>query len=394
MRPLAAILAHPITLVFVAVVTGMAVHSFTSSSAWLSDTPESLPVEPELTPEARLSPTLPAEPVEPSVNVAEAAPAAEETDVISLPPRPSLDGLAPLRFREIWGYLMAGEDDRWIEEAPITDVCLFNFRLGDRGEILGNLQEKTLRLARQRGVRAHLVIASSGQKSLLHFLLNPYYRARNQFIGDIVRVARRHKIDGLQLDFESLLVEDRFHFIAFVQELRSQLPAGISFSLALPAEVKTSPKRPLRYRGLERLADRYFIMIYDEHWKGGTAGSIASKSWHDKVVDHAVAELPREKIVFGLPLYGRIWQHQKIARATRHSALQRFVEERNAAVHYDVSQTHHFTFQEVVTGECWFEDAATLYEKFFSAYSRGARAIGFWRIGQEDPRVWKLLAQE
>jgi spore germination protein YaaH len=289
---------------------------------------------------------------------------------------------------------MAGEEERWDAGARLTDVGLFHFRLGDRGELAGKLDERTLELARSRGARTHLVIASSGQKSLLHFLLNPNYRARNSFVGEIAALARRHRVDGLQLDFESVLAEDRWHFISFLEELRALLPDGMLFSLALPARDEETPENALRYRGLAELADRFLIMVYDEHWQGGRPGSIASKGWHDRVVAHVLRELPAEKVIIGLPFYGRIWQRETVARATRYPELAGIVAEKRAEVRHDLDGTHHFTFTETVTAECWFEDAATLHAKFSAARALGARSVGFWRLGQEDPRVWGLVRRE
>lgn len=388
MGSLRALLAHPVTVVVAAVVVGVTLHRLTSTKT-TDDSARRGHESPVL-----ISRTLPVE-SDPAPTPQQTLPdpdPVETTAAVATAP-PSIAHLSSVQFSEIWGYLMAGEHAKWSRSAPITDVCLFNFKLDDTGKIVGKLSEETVKLARQRRARSHIVIASSGQKTLMHFLLNPNYRAQNRFLGEILALVRRHGADGLQLDFESILPGDRWHFISFVKKLRSALPDGMVFSLALPARTTESPDNALRYRGLEELADRYFIMVYDEHWKGGGPGSVASKSWHDRVVRHALHELPAEKIVFGLPFYGRIWQREKLARATRYPQLAAIVAGNQAIVQYDLEKSHHFTFEQTVTAECWFDDAVTLHAKFAAARKQGARAVGFWRLGQEDPRVWQLLTR-
>ncbi len=418
MRAIRAVAGHPVTVIVLAIGAGMLIHRLTSSTprpgAELAtqNVPPDAPATATATADPATEGAAPLAHAEPERPTAEPLVVVEErpepvarpapppspapdpaTAPLADPPPepPPVDGLEPVSFREIWGYLMDGEDARWVETAPITDLCLFNFRLGHRGEVIGEIDPETLQLARKRGVRTHLVIASSGQKSLLHFVLNPNYRAQHRFLGDILSVVRRHEVDGLQLDFEGILPEDRWNFIAFVKRLRDRLPGDLIFSLALPAEVEVNPNRPLRYRGLADIADRFLIMVYDQHWKGGKAGSISSRDWHDRVVRHALQELPAGRVIVGLPLYGRIWQKETVARATRYPDIERLTAEYDVTIEYDADRTHHFKFQRTVTAECWFEDAATLHAKFSSASKAGAVAVGFWRLGQEDARVWPLL---
>lgn len=387
MRWLRPLLGNPVTLITLAILAGFTIHVFTSfpedsdpdgddSTLILHDLPNHGPLLPQST--------------------AKSAHPGHEMEYQNIPLPFPVDNLHPVPFREVWAYLMAGEDKYWKAKAPITDICLFNFKLDDTGHVIGSLSKDTLALARRRGIRTHLVIASAGQKTLMHFLMNANYRAQNRLLGEIIQLVKRYPtLNGLQIDFESFLSEDRWHFISFLKKLRSELPKDLMFSLALPARTKVNPSDALRYRGLDPLADRFLIMVYDQHWKGGEPGSIASKSWHDSVVDHAKAELQAHKIVICLPFYGRIWQVNKsLARATKHRNLHNIFIQTRSAVQYDFDKTNKFTFEKIITAEGWFEDAASLYSKFSSAKSRGVDAIGFWRIGQEDERVWGLIAKE
>jgi spore germination protein YaaH len=395
MRRLRALVLHPAVLVVLAILSGWAIHQATSPGP-----------DPISGAGVRVSRSLDAprgaaaaQPAAPVETPSAAADAGVGLDASPPPPPPasqqaappSIENLEPVGFREVWAYLMAGEDARWLPQAGVTDVGLFNFRIDDGGHIAGAIDPATLDLARQRGARTHIVIPSANQKSLLHFLMNPNFRAQGPFLQEILRLSRRYKVDGLQLDFESLLPEDRLHFIAFLKELRSHLAPGLVFSLALPAREEVRADDPLRYRGLAELADRFIIMVYDEHWQGGEPGSVSSRDWHDRVVRHALKELPPEKVVVALPFYGRIWQLDAVARATRYQELEEFLRSGSVAVEYDLDKGHRFAFQKTVNAVGWFDDAATLHRKFAAASAAGAAAIGFWRLGQEDARVWSLI---
>jgi spore germination protein len=303
-----------------------------------------------------------------------------------------VDELPTLTFQEIWGYLMSGDEHHWQPSAALSDVVLFGIRLDQTGKLIGKIRESTFEAARARDVRVHLAIASSGQAGLMHFLLNPRYGDRDRFISDIVALTTQMELDGLQLDFESLRVEDRKHFESFLRDLRSALPQQLMFTLAIPARDRDRASDAFAYADLADLADRFLIMVYDEHWKGGPPGSVSSGDWNRRVTAHSLRHFPTEKLIIGLPFYGRLWQLDKGARATRHSDLADLSDTPGFEIRFDASGGHRIRFRREIEFEGWFEDAWTCHAKMKDALELGAQHVGFWRLGQEDARVWKLLA--
>jgi spore germination protein YaaH len=312
-----------------------------------------------------------------------------------LEPDPPQAAIAPaeaprLAFQEIWAYLFPGEEERWDPAAPLTDLCLFSHHLDAAGRLQGRLPEAALERARAAGLRTHLVLASSGQASLLHFLLDPAGPQREILLGEVVALAGTGATGGFQLDLEGLLLDDRAHLVGFLRELRARLPSRLRFSLALPAHTGKE-RNAYDYGELASLADRFLIMVYDEHWQGGPAGSISSRSWHDRVATHALSRLPPDKVVVGLPFYGRIWQLDSVARATRHADLAEILAQPGVELRRDAERGHRYTFRREVRAEGWFEDADSLHAKLGAAQRMGIERVGFWRLGQEDPRLWSRI---
>jgi spore germination protein len=176
-----------------------------------------------------------------------------------------------------------------------------------------------------------------------------------------------------------------------VRELRAALPRGTVLSLAIPARTTDAKDAAFVYGDLADIADRLFIMVYDQHWRGGPPGAVSALSWHKEVLRHARSRLPVERVIVGIPFYGRVWQHETVARALQHGKVEELLGEVSAPVRRTGGESPSFTFKKEVTAECWFEDAASLRAKLESAQSLGFPNVGFWRLGQEDPRVWDLL---
>jgi len=427
-------LTHPVTLVPLAVALGLLIHHWTSPKP--SENPPSLVArelaEAEPMSRSAAASTAPVEETEPPVILLPAPPSPAElpplephgvpsgapelassgatVEAVTQPlptlveeiqgkELPDLQTLAPLNFREIWAYLMMGEENRWSQTSVVSDVFLFSLRLDETGHLSGKVRESSLVAARSRlgggrRVRVHLVVASSGQKGLLHFVLDPRYGRRSDLVSRLAALVREHSLDGLQIDFESLRLEDRGHFIEWLGQLRAALPKGTIFSIALPARDRMREKDAFDYRHLANVADRFLIMVYDQHWKGGPPGSISGNEWHGRVVQYALSHFPSEKLVVGLPFYGRIWQLDRGARATRHTDLETLSQAPGFELKLDPEKGHRMQFRREVRFEGWFEDAASTHTKMSSAQQLGALNVGFWRLGQEDERVWQLLTLE
>jgi len=354
------------------------------------------PVETDPAPRAPASPAdlrparEPAPPVEPASP--RSATALDDAAARSRALAPAADGLEPVAFREVWAYLFRGEERHYDPRLPISDLCLFHFRLDDVGRIEGSLDaELAARLARG-GARTHLVVSASGG-TLFHFLLDPRYGARDRLLDDLIELASRHETHGFQVDFEAVRAEESADLVSFLRELRARLPAGRVFSICLPA-MTGDARRAYDYRDVAALADRFFVMGYDLHWQGGPPGAVSPREWLERVARHALERLPPATVVVGLPFYGRVWQIDRLARATRHRDIDGYLSRPGVEVTYDADASHSFTFLETVEAEGWFDDAVSLHRKLRAARDAGARAVGFWRLGQEDPGVWDLLRVE
>lgn len=138
--------------------------------------------------------------------------------------------------------------------------------------------------------------------------------------------------DGIDIDWEYPVEggvepghpQDKKNFTAMVVEFRRQLDAvrpGLLLTAALPAEEEYYTNFELKE--ISRDMDLLSIMAYDLHWNSEPLTNFHSALFHDKhdpskpplekrYGDYAVrgflhAGVPPEKIIFGVPFYGKGW---------------------------------------------------------------------------------------
>jgi spore germination protein len=194
----------------------------------------------------------------------------------------------------------------------------------------------------------------------------------------------------VQIDFESVAGDDAAAFLGFLKELKKRLPGDKILSVALPARRKNIGDA-YSYRDISAVADRIMIMAYDQHWSGSVPGPVASLSWCRDVLDYASKAVPREKLIMGLPLYGRSWQDRSYSRALFPSHVDEIIKNENAVTEYSIDRGASLSYEKTVRVKIYYEDTRSIVEKL-SLYSSAVRSVAFWRLGMENGDLWSMIS--
>jgi spore germination protein YaaH len=224
-------------------------------------------------------------------------------------------------------------------------------------------------------------------------------QTRAKHILDIVNKLNAMNFDGLTIDYESVDASKENKFSLFIEELANALHKDNKL-----LSVSLHPKRLgdeglggfQDWRQLSQFADQMTIMAFDEHYDEGSAGPVASLPWQEKILSYADSQnVPADKIYLGIPLFGYDWNHDNTDAATglTYADVQNLVQKTNAAVKWnDEYESPYFLYIENGDHhEVWFENAESIKAKLDFAKRIGIAGISFWRLGDEDPKVWELL---
>lgn len=163
-------------------------------------------------------------------------------------------------------------------------------------------------------------IADGGGKGkMAATLADPARRA--QHVADIVSLVTTRGFDGIDLDYEQFAFADgratwaatQPNWTAFVNELSAALHAqGKQLSVTIPGPCSTTNACGgtngywvYNIAGIAAAADRIRIMTYDFHYSA--PGPIAPIGWVTTTMQYATTQAPANKLVVGVPAYGRSW---------------------------------------------------------------------------------------
>lgn len=292
----------------------------------------------------------------------------------------------------------------------LTDLSIFSYGFTVTGELIPPTLDDTwmIALAKEYNTAPILTLTPFGPDGMFNNYLitvvvnNP--DIQQTLINNLLYTISSKGYEGVDIDFEYILADDRIAFAEFVANVRSSVnAAGYPVSVALAP--KTSDDQPgLLYGGkdyalLGEAADHVLLMTYEWGYTYGPPMAVAPINKVRQVVDYAITRIPVEKINLGIPNYGYDWplpyeRGVTRARTISNTEAVQIAIENNAVIEFDeVAMSPFFTYERDGTAhEVWFEDVRSLREKFSLVQEYNLRGIGYWQIMNLFRANWLLLA--
>ena len=237
---------------------------------------------------------------------------------------------------------------------------------------------------------------------LIHRVLSDT-TARNRLIRNLYETVLNQGYQGVNIDFEFILAEDRDLFTEFVRDVTYAVNE-LGYEVTVDLAPKTSADQPgVLYEGkdypaLGAAADRVLVMTYEWGYTYGPAMAVAPIDKVREVIDYAVTEIPREKINMGVPNYGYDWKlpyvrgESKAVTIGNIEAIQIALRNDSQIFYDETAQSPYFSYvADGITHEVWFEDARSMDAKLRLIAEYGFRGAGFWNLMRPFSQVWLVL---
>jgi peptidoglycan-N-acetylglucosamine deacetylase len=218
--------------------------------------------------------------------------------------------------------------------------------------------------------------------------------ARRRLINALLTTIAKYKFGGLTIDIEEVPQSAQTDLFTFMRELRAEFQKrGLILAQAVPFN-----NPDWNYKAYASVTDYLMLMAYDQHWSTGSAGPIAGQDWFESILKMRMAELSPAQTIICFGNYGYDWTNdgKEAETITFQEALlsARDSLDSTAQIKYDpVARNPHFSYTEDdgKAHTLWFLDATTAYNEIQSAKPYGIAGFALWRMGSEDPSLWKVF---
>ena len=254
--------------------------------------------------------------------------------------------------------------------------------------------------AHENGIQVWGLLSDNFKESVSSSVLTST-AVRGDVIKQLLALAQKYGLDGINIDFEQVRYEDASLFIQFLREL---YPVMRENNLILSVDMYVPKPFNIYYNRTEaaKASDYIIIMGYDEYWSTSPeAGPVASIGFAEDGIIETLKEVPKDKIILGVPVFTRIWKDAAgVISSSAYSmqdGLDIFVD---AGAEFTWLEDKGCYYSEYEVEEdgitvkymIWLEDERSLSEKLKLVDKYDIAGVAVWKRGLEKDFVWELIS--
>lgn len=222
-------------------------------------------------------------------------------------------------------------------------------------------------------------------------------QSRANMISQLITEALNSGLDGINVDFEQITEEMSDHYIQFIRELSVECRKN-QIVLSVDNYV---PGFTSHYNREEQgiVADYVIIMGYDEHFAGSEeAGSVASIDFVREGITETLKEVPKEKVINGLPFFTRLWIESSnglTSQAIGMPEAETAVANAGVTASWDEETQQNYAewTADGNTYKIWLEDEQSLEAKLKVMQEYDLAGAAAWKLGFEKSGIWELISR-
>lgn len=200
---------------------------------------------------------------------------------------------------------------------------------------------------------------------------------------------------GIDIDLEGIPKKDKEAFTAFLTKLSTKLKQkNLYLSVAIHAQtghVAWSGTEGQDIQKIGHIADEVRIMLYDEHSADSQPGVISSYSWIKEVAHYNETNIPKNKIVLGIPTYGYIWTKTD-TKGYQFDEFNTFLQEKIYNDARDTNSGERAVVSDSFSG--WLSDGQAMVLKIRLLQSLGFNKFILWHLGGADNTFFETNWQQ
>ena len=215
-------------------------------------------------------------------------------------------------------------------------------------------------------------------------------RARHHFLDQFETFLVANRASGAVFDFEELDPRGQFNYLQLLREARARfIKRGWLVTVAVPVG------QPWNYRAFAAIADKLFVMAYDEHSNDGPSGPIASQQWWASNVAAAVRQIPPGKSIVTIGNYAYDWHDNGGDPESVEEAWVDAADSGTAPVFDRVAGNSTFAYDDENghSHTVWLLDAASAFNELTLLDRAGIHEMALWSLGAEDPGLWSIFGR-
>lgn len=288
----------------------------------------------------------------------------------------------------------------------LTHFSFFSYEVnpstGNASDTHGWATSTAVNAALAAGVKVTLTVTLFSNHAT--FLGSP--TAKQTLITNLINLIQARGAHGVCIDFEGIPASQKTNFANFMVSLSNQMHAAIPNSEVSTVLYAVDWNNVFDFTIMNPAVDNFVIMGYDYYWSGSTTAGPNDPLYHysntynysisRSITDYVNKGCPKNKLIMGLPYYGREWatSSSTIPSSATASGVSRTyaVVKGNASGNYTVanhqyendSYTDAYVFNNGGTKQCFISLENSFRKRLDHINNSGIAGMGIWALGYDD----------
>lgn len=311
---------------------------------------------------------------------------------------------------ETYGYIypFINRDLLELQSAYSTRMAVFSYGFTQQGELIPINDDAVLSALERWQTQPIMLLSSITEEGTFQnekaTVLFNNIEVQNNVISNMLEVMREKGYIGVDLDFEYIDPKDRDAYVAFVENVTTQMNQnGYSVNVDLAPKNSDNQRGTLYeghdYAALGSAANTVLLMTYEWGYTYGPPMAVAPINKVREVVEYGVSKIDNTKIYMGIPNYGYDWllpyvQGESKARSIGNEEAIRIAQRYGAIINFDdVAASPYFNYidESGREHEVWFEDARSIIAKYDLIDEFQLLGGGYWNLMRSFIQNWSYV---
>ncbi|MCA0753985.1 hypothetical protein KP806_02940 [Paenibacillus sp. N4] len=305
--------------------------------------------------------------------------------------------------RYVAGWNYAGGTDQFIKDsnkAALDIVIPRWYKLSLNGLVTASPDKRYVDWAHSKGKKVWAMLGNGFDPELTDRILSSSAN-RTAVVGKIKSSLLANGIDGINVDFENMKMENREQFVAFIRELKTAL--SVKGKLVTVDVTRENPdpfwSGSYNRAGIGKAADYVIMMGYDEYYGGrGEAGSVSSLPWAEEGLRLLLKDVPAHKVLLGVPFYTREWTEpagggRAVSEEVSAKEIDGWLSAHRLTKRWDPAARQFYAEYTDSKGRhrLWVEDRTSMAGRWSLVSKYRIGGVVAWAIGQEPANMWSVF---
>ena len=316
-----------------------------------------------------------------------------------------VDGKVSLAWEYFSDYGEAPSRSGAMDGVNVVSPTFFRLEQSGQGNVTENVGTAGLNYinwAHNNGIKVWAMISNESMIETTSEIMNDY-ELRDKLINNIVDLVVKYNLDGINIDFENMYMEDKAMFNRFLIELEPRLnEMGKALSVDVTAPDGSETWSMCFDRNtISKVADYIIFMAYDQNGASSPVeGTTAGCDWVEANVTKFLGQegVDPDKLVLAVPFYTRLWKESngKVSSDTVDLKDVDKVLPANVERKWDDNLKQYYVeyTENGAVYKMWIEDTTSISAKLDLINKYKLAGAAYWEKDRESPEIWDIVKEK